>query len=76
LTKDVTYAGHFSKLGILQLYWVSYKKNAPCYSKLDYTRLQFCNYDTIKIHFQTVEKQQAKDKQFSFKTQTHTAFCE
>lgn len=31
---------------------------------------------TIKIHFQTVEKQQAKDKQFSFKTQTHTAFCE
>lgn len=47
-------------------------KNAPCYSKADYTVLQFCNHDTIKIHFLTVEKQQAKDKQLSFKTNTHS----
>jgi len=47
-------------------------KNAPCYSKSNYTGLQFCNHDTIKIHFQTVEKQQAKDKQLSFKTNTHS----
>jgi len=72
LTKEVTQNGHFSKFGILQLYWVYYKKNAPYYSKPDYTGLQLCNHDTIKIHFQTVEKQQAKDKQLSFKTNTHS----
>jgi len=52
-------------LGVLQ-------KNAPCYSKPDYTGLQLRNHGIIKIHFQTVEKQQAKDKQLSFKTNTHS----
>jgi hypothetical protein len=77
LSKEVKHNGHFSKLSILQLYLSYYKKkNALCCSKPGYTRLQFCNYDTIKIHFKTAEKQQANNKQFSFKTQTHTAFRE